>query len=84
VSEALTMVDSTEDPSGQGDALLDLAEVLWLAGDTDGASRAALNANKRYTIKGNRAGLRRAQSVAEALLEGRDLLVRAPTGRHDD
>jgi class 3 adenylate cyclase len=73
--EALAMIEMTEDPSGQGDAHLDLAETLWLAGASDSAAVAATAAAALYEEKGNRAGTARAAQVAERIRAGRDPLA---------
>jgi tetratricopeptide (TPR) repeat protein len=74
VREAVALIHTTEDPSGQGDALLDLAEALFLAGETDPRA-AAETAQARYAVKGNLAGLRRAERIALDLAAGQDPLA---------
>jgi class 3 adenylate cyclase/tetratricopeptide (TPR) repeat protein len=71
-SEAVTQIDDTEDPSGQADARLDLAEVQFLAGARDPALATTLAAAERYERKGNRLGLARAARVADAIGAGTD------------
>jgi ATP/maltotriose-dependent transcriptional regulator MalT len=73
-AEALRLIETTDDPSGQADALLDLAEVRYLAGDTSGALDAVADARSRYTGKGNVAGVERAIAMAVRLTAGGDPL----------
>ncbi|MGE0877182.1 MAG: adenylate/guanylate cyclase domain-containing protein [Acidimicrobiia bacterium] len=77
-AEAVTMIDDTDDPSGQADARLDLAEVRWLAGAVDGRGDGAVttvhDAFRRYSRKGNRLGMQRAAAIAEAMVAGTDPL----------
>jgi tetratricopeptide (TPR) repeat protein len=72
--EAFDLIDGTDDPSGQGDALVDLAEVLYLAGDREGAAARARAASARYASKGNLAGQRRADRCAARVAAGIDPL----------
>jgi hypothetical protein len=74
VREAVALIEGTEDPAGQGDAQLDLAEACFLAGEPAAAGRAALTAEARYAAKGNLAGLTRAGRIAERIAAGRDPL----------
>lgn len=74
VREAVQLIETTEDPSGQGDALLDLAETLFLAGNGAEAAEAAVAARDRYALKGNLAGVRRAERIADSMAAGRDPL----------
>jgi class 3 adenylate cyclase/tetratricopeptide (TPR) repeat protein len=74
VREALEMIETTEDPSGQADSLLDLAETLFLAGDSTEAAATAQVAADRYAIKRNAAGSRRAARVLAAVSAGHDPL----------
>lgn len=64
--EPVQLIASTEDPSGEGDALLDLAVALLAAGDPSGARAAAAEAEGRYASKGNIAGVGGACTVARA------------------
>jgi class 3 adenylate cyclase len=75
VREAVALIETTEDPSGQGDALLDLAETLFLAGEGQEASAAAEQARERFALKGNLAGVRRAERIAASVGAGRDPLT---------
>ena len=66
IDEARRLIESTEDPSGQADLLVDLAEVRRLAGDDAGAVRALAAARDRYAVKGNAAGIRRIEDLLTA------------------
>jgi tetratricopeptide (TPR) repeat protein len=72
VREAVELIETTEDPSGQGDVWLDLAEALHLAGEHHHAVAAAGESRERYLAKGNLAGVRRADRMAQRLRAGRD------------
>jgi hypothetical protein len=74
VEEAVELIGGTDDPSGQGDALLDLAEVRFVTGDRDAALAAVAEARRRYGRKVNLAGVRRADRFAVDLSSGRDPL----------
>jgi class 3 adenylate cyclase/tetratricopeptide (TPR) repeat protein len=73
--EAVRLIESTDDPSGQGDAWLDLAEALHLAGETAHAVGATEQARDRYVAKGNLAGVRRADGIRRLLRAGQDPLA---------
>ncbi len=72
--EAVRLIEATDDPSGQGDAWLDLAETLHLAGERRSAVAAAAEARRRYVAKGNLAGVRRADRIRRRLRADRDPL----------
>jgi tetratricopeptide (TPR) repeat protein len=72
--EAVARIDATDDPSGQGDARLDRAEVLHLVGATDAAVAAATDAIDCYQRKGNLLGRARAVRITEAIAAGADPL----------
>jgi tetratricopeptide (TPR) repeat protein len=74
VREACALIDSTEDPSGQADLLVDLAEVLALAGDRSAAVAVLADARVRYATKGNQAGVARVERAIERLAKGIDPL----------
>jgi tetratricopeptide (TPR) repeat protein len=61
--EAVEMVGRTDLLNQQGDALLDLADVLVLAGRADEARAAALEAAERFERKGNLPSLARARAL---------------------
>ncbi|HET7758539.1 MAG TPA: adenylate/guanylate cyclase domain-containing protein [Gaiellaceae bacterium] len=61
VREAVEMVERTDVLNAQGDALLDLAEVMALAGRADEARAAASEAAARFERKGNVMSLARAR-----------------------
>jgi ATP/maltotriose-dependent transcriptional regulator MalT len=67
VDEACRLIESTEDPSGQADVLVDAAEIARLAGDEQGAMDALQKAQDRYAAKGNLAGARRAEELIGAV-----------------
>jgi predicted ATPase/class 3 adenylate cyclase len=67
VRQALDLVEATDLLNTQGDALLDLAEVLRLAGRTGEAATVAQEAAARYERKENRASLARAREAAAKL-----------------
>jgi tetratricopeptide (TPR) repeat protein len=67
--EALDLIERTDLLTHQGDALLDLADVLGLAGRTDEAGEAARGALALYERKGN---LVSAQRARLRLASGRD------------
>jgi len=62
--EAVEIAERTDLLNTQADALLDLAEVLVLAGREDEARAAVRDAAGRYEQKGNRTSLERARSLA--------------------
>ena len=74
VKHAFTMIETTEDPSGQADVLLDLAEARFLAGQQALALDALHDAQLRYAIKGNQAGDIRAARIARLVTAGKDPL----------
>jgi hypothetical protein len=74
VREALTMIESTEDPSGQADVLVDLAEVAFLAGDHTLARATLDDAARRYAIKGNQAGMVRVARLVGRVVDQLDPL----------
>jgi hypothetical protein len=74
VNQAVQMIEATDDPSGQAEALVDLAEVRWLAGRPAEADLAVHAAIERYGRKGNLARARRARHIAALLTAGRDPL----------
>ena len=62
--EAVAIGEPTDLLNDQADALLDLAEVLRLAGRAEEARVAALEAAKRFERKGNLPSLERAREAA--------------------
>ena len=74
VRDALAMIEATEDPSGQADVLVDLAEVCFLAGEPTLALDALGDARRRYTVKGNEAGTVRTERLARRVADGLDPL----------
>ena len=62
--EAVAIAEPTDLLNTRGDALLDLAEVLALAGRADEAHAAARDAAERYDRKGNLPSLERARQAA--------------------
>ena len=72
--EAVGLIDGTEDPSGQADTRLDLAEVYALAGDSEAALAAVAAAHERYAHKGNTLGTARAVRVGAAIRAAADPL----------
>ena len=72
--EAVGLIDGTQDPSGQADARLDLAEVYALAGDSEAALAAVAAANERYAHKGNALGIARAVRIGAAIRAAADPL----------
>jgi class 3 adenylate cyclase/tetratricopeptide (TPR) repeat protein len=72
--ESVRLIETTEDPSGQADAWLDLAETLHLAGEQPSAVAAAERARERYMTKGNLAGVRRADRIGRRVTSGLDPL----------
>jgi tetratricopeptide (TPR) repeat protein len=65
--EAIRLVADTDLLTRQGDALLDLSEVLRLRGRPADADAAVREAIERYTRKGNVVSARRAQSFVTTL-----------------
>jgi hypothetical protein len=74
VRDALAMIESTEDPSGQADVLVDLAEVCYLAGEAAAALDALADAQRRYAAKGNQAGAVRVARLTRRVADGFDPL----------
>jgi class 3 adenylate cyclase/tetratricopeptide (TPR) repeat protein len=70
VSEAAPIADAVEAPQHQGNAALDFAEVLWLAGDLDGAIAEAERAVAYYRQKGATVAMRRALEFRSMLEAG--------------
>jgi class 3 adenylate cyclase/tetratricopeptide (TPR) repeat protein len=68
--EAVELAERTDSPSMQGDALMALAEVQRLTGDSDAARSAAERALERYRSKGITASAGRAQTLLGALAAG--------------
>jgi DNA-binding SARP family transcriptional activator len=64
--EAVALAESTDSPSVQGDALLDLATVLAQADRADDAADAAAEAARRYRAKGNVVSTARAEALARS------------------
>ncbi|HEY3071235.1 MAG TPA: hypothetical protein VGJ46_00325, partial [Candidatus Limnocylindrales bacterium] len=55
----------SDDLNSQGDTLMDLAEVLRLAGKPERAAQAVAEAQELYERKGNAVSARRAQKLLE-------------------
>jgi len=68
-SEVLEMAGRMQAPHHQGSAALDVAEVLWLAGDRAGATEQAERAAECFRAKGATVALARALRFAE-MMEG--------------
>ena len=64
---AVQMSESADAPEAQGNALLDLAEVLSIAGDREGAARALTQAIGRFESKGMSVPAERAQAQLASL-----------------
>ena len=64
--EAVRLAQTSDDPIGQGNALLDLAQTLRLAGREDEAEMALMEALADYERKGSTASA----AVARTLFEG--------------
>jgi predicted ATPase/class 3 adenylate cyclase len=62
--EAVSIIEGTDLLNAQGEALLDLAEVLSSAGREDEARAAATDAARRFERKGNLPSLERARAAA--------------------
>ncbi len=69
-AEALAIADGMDAPLAQGDVCLDVAEVLWLAGDHAGAVRQAERAASFYRTKGATVPLDLARRLAESIRSG--------------
>jgi tetratricopeptide (TPR) repeat protein len=65
--EAVRLADGTDHLNAQADAILDLAEVLMLAGRHPEALDVAREAASRYERKGNLPALERARTMAAEL-----------------
>jgi tetratricopeptide (TPR) repeat protein len=65
-TEALRLIKRSDDPSGQAETLVDLAEVARLTGDTERAETALRDARGRYLAKGNLAGVHRVDRLRAA------------------
>ena len=70
-AEALALSDGMQAPVSQGDACLDVAEVLWLAGDRSEAIRHAERAASFYHRKGATVPRARALRFAETMASDR-------------
>jgi class 3 adenylate cyclase/tetratricopeptide (TPR) repeat protein len=70
VREAVEVIERTDALNMQGDTLLDLAEILALAGRGGDARSVLDDAATRYERKGNLVSLRRTRSAAEAAVRG--------------
>jgi class 3 adenylate cyclase/tetratricopeptide (TPR) repeat protein len=70
-AEALEMADEMEAPYFQGEACLDVAEALWLAGDYAAATEQAERAASFFRQKGATVALERARRLAEAIASDR-------------
>ena len=66
-AEVLALSDGMQAPLSQGDACLDVVEVLWLAGDHAGASEQAERAASFFEGKGATVPLARALRFAEVI-----------------
>ena len=66
-AEALALSDGMDAPLSQGDACLDVAEVLWLAGDPAGAVQHAERAASFYRHKGATVPWEQARRFAETM-----------------
>jgi tetratricopeptide (TPR) repeat protein len=77
VGEALSLIRRSDDLNSQGDTLMDLAEVLRLAGKPERAALAVAEAHELYQRKGNVVSARRAQKD----LQDPQPATTAPTGQ---
>ncbi len=77
ISEALSLIRRSDDLNSQGDTLLDLAEVLRLAGKPGKAAKTIAEASELYERKGNLVSAQRAQK----LLQDSQPSAPAPTGQ---
>jgi tetratricopeptide (TPR) repeat protein len=64
--EAVAFASDSDFHPARADALMDLAEVLDIAGDTEGAMTATEAAIRFYELKGNVLATRRAQALLQA------------------
>ena len=71
-AEVLALADGMDAPLSQGDACLDAAQALWLAGDHSGAIRQAGRAASFYERKGATVPCERALRFAETMESHRD------------
>jgi len=65
--EALRLAEETDGPNAQGEALLDIADLLARTGDAAAARATALRAVERFTLKQNRVAEARALAFAAEL-----------------
>lgn len=65
--EVLAMAEGMQAPHSQGEACLDVAEVLWLAGDRAAATQQAERAAALFERKGATASRERALRFAETM-----------------
>jgi predicted ATPase/class 3 adenylate cyclase len=70
VREALDVIRTSDEPDSQGEALLDLTEVLALAGRNDEARAPAREALELFELKGNVASTARARDVLASIEAG--------------
>jgi tetratricopeptide (TPR) repeat protein len=63
VREALEVIRTSDEPDSQGDALLDLSEVLLLAGQSADAEEPAREALGLFELKGNLPSIARARDL---------------------
>jgi ATP/maltotriose-dependent transcriptional regulator MalT len=77
VGDALSLIRRSDDLNSQGDTLMDLAEVLRLAGKLETAALAMTEAHELYERKGNVVSAQRAQK----LLQDPQPATTEPTGK---
>jgi predicted ATPase/class 3 adenylate cyclase len=77
VGDALSLIRRSDDLNSQGDTLMDLAEVLRLAGKPGTAALATAEAHELYERKGNVVSAQRAQKLLQDLQPA----TSAPTGQ---
>ena len=65
--EAVAVIQPSDDPNSQGDALIDLAEVLRLSGRPAEAAEAARDALKLFEAKGNTVSAALARATVQEL-----------------
>jgi tetratricopeptide (TPR) repeat protein len=70
VAEAVALAEGMDAPVVQGDAYLDAAEVLWLAGDAASATEQAERAAAEYERKGATTPLARARDLVATIKNG--------------